>query len=70
MEHDEERSLSWFQSWELAGFDHLMATRPHEKQDSRILIVGVNEQDLNTYGYPLRDRLRTLLITSEIHLLL
>ncbi|MGD1921341.1 MAG: CHASE2 domain-containing protein, partial [Pleurocapsa sp.] len=50
------RSLSWFQSWELAAFDRLMVTRPQETQDSRILIVGVNEQDLNTYGYPVSDR--------------
>ncbi|MEM7762021.1 MAG: CHASE2 domain-containing protein [Cyanobacteria bacterium P01_A01_bin.40] len=58
------RSLSWFQSWELAAFDHLMVTRPHETQDSRILIVGVNEQDLNTYGYPLSDRTLTQLLNK------
>ena len=50
------RSLSLFQGWELAAFDRLMVTRPQEAQDSRLLIVGVNERDLNTYGYPVSDR--------------
>lgn len=56
------RSLSLFQGWELEGFDQLMVTRPQEAQDSRILIVGVNEQDLNTYGYPLSDRILVQLL--------
>ena len=49
------RSLSLFQGWELATFDLLMRTRPIETKDSRLLIIGATEQDLNTYGYPLPD---------------
>ena len=56
------RSLSLFQSWELAAFDLLMVTRTQEAPDSRLLIVGVNERDLNTYGHPLSDRILAQLL--------
>ena len=56
------RSLTLFQSWELAAYDLLMRTRPIETQDSRILIIGATEQDLKTYGYPLPDRILAQLL--------
>ncbi|MGK7952469.1 MAG: CHASE2 domain-containing protein [Xenococcaceae cyanobacterium] len=49
------RSLSLFQSWELAAYDLFMRNRPMETEDSRLFIIGATEQDLNTYGYPLPD---------------
>ena len=55
-------SPSFLHSWELAAFDRLMVTRPQETQDSRILTIGVNEQDLNTYGYPISDRILARLL--------
>ncbi len=40
------RQLGAFQTSELHFFDQLMRTRPDEKQDSRLLIVEVTEEDL------------------------
>lgn len=56
------RSLLLFQSWELAAYDLLMQTRPIETDDSRLLIIGATEKDLNTYGYPLPDEVIARLI--------
>ncbi|BAZ12514.1 putative Chase2 sensor protein [Calothrix sp. NIES-4071] len=39
------RQLGTFQTWELHFFDQLMRSRPDEKQDSRLLIVEVTEED-------------------------
>ena len=58
------RSLAVFQSWELAAFDFLMRHRPLETPDSRLLIIGVTEKDLNTYGYPLPDTVLARLLTK------
>ncbi|MDJ0649917.1 MAG: CHASE2 domain-containing protein, partial [Xenococcaceae cyanobacterium MO_188.B19] len=58
------RSLSLFQNWELAAFDLLMRTRPLETEDSRLLIIGATEQDLNNYGYPLPDRIIAKLLNK------
>ena len=49
------RSLTLFQSWELAAFDLLIRSLPLETEDSRLLIIGVDEQDINSYGHPLSD---------------
>jgi CHASE2 domain-containing sensor protein len=40
------RHLGGLQTWELQAFDRLMRERPEEKQDSRLLIVTVTEDDL------------------------
>ncbi|MEI2578563.1 CHASE2 domain-containing protein [Scytonema sp. PRP1] len=40
--------VRWFgklQAWESQAFDHLMRLRPPEKQDERILVVGITEED-------------------------
>ncbi|MDJ0591158.1 MAG: CHASE2 domain-containing protein [Pleurocapsa sp. MO_226.B13] len=58
------RSLTLFQSWELAAFDLLMRNRPLETADSRISIVGVTEKDLNKYGHPLPDAVLAQLLTK------
>ncbi len=39
------RWLGLLQAWELQAFDHLMRLRPPEKQDNRILVVTVTEDD-------------------------
>jgi len=40
------RLLGWLQSWELKAFDRLMMLRPSEGQDSRLLIVTIDEADI------------------------
>ncbi|NDJ20668.1 CHASE2 domain-containing protein [Nostoc sp. B(2019)] len=40
------RHQGGLQTWELQAFDQLMRSRPQEKQDSRLLIVTVTEDDL------------------------
>ncbi|MBW4636554.1 MAG: CHASE2 domain-containing protein [Iphinoe sp. HA4291-MV1] len=40
------RWLGMLQAWELQAFDHFMRARLQEKQDSRLLIVTVSEDDL------------------------
>ncbi|MDF5727634.1 MAG: CHASE2 domain-containing protein [Rhizonema sp. PD38] len=40
------RYLGMLQTWELQAFDQLMRLRPDEAQDSRLLIVTVDEQDI------------------------
>ncbi|MDF5732258.1 MAG: CHASE2 domain-containing protein, partial [Rhizonema sp. PD38] len=39
------RWLGLLQTLELQAFDHLMRLRPPEKQDKRILVVGITEED-------------------------
>ncbi|MBW4687828.1 MAG: CHASE2 domain-containing protein [Komarekiella atlantica HA4396-MV6] len=40
------RHQGGLQTWELQAFDQLMRSRPQEKQDSRLLLVTVTEDDL------------------------
>jgi CHASE2 domain-containing sensor protein len=49
------RATGIFQAIELLAFDYLMQKRPLELPDKRLLIVGVDEKDIRTYGYPLPD---------------
>jgi CHASE2 domain-containing sensor protein len=49
------RTLGLFQRWELQAFDHFMQMRHLEEPDKRLLIVGVDEKDIRTFGYPLPD---------------
>ncbi|MEH2071494.1 MAG: CHASE2 domain-containing protein [Nostoc sp.] len=39
------RQMGGLQTWELQTYDRLMRSRPQEKQDSRLLIVTVTEED-------------------------
>lgn len=43
------------QAWELQAFDALMRQLPAEKADPRLLLVGVDEEDIRQYGHPLPD---------------
>ncbi|WP_138499851.1 CHASE2 domain-containing protein [Nostoc sp. PA-18-2419] len=49
------RCLGLFQYAEIKAFDYLMQMRSPESEDSRLLIVGADEKDIRTYGYPLPD---------------
>ena len=44
------RWLGLFQEWELKAFDHMMHMRPLELPDKRLLIIGVDEEDIRQYG--------------------
>ncbi|MEH2270602.1 MAG: CHASE2 domain-containing protein [Nostoc sp.] len=58
------RDLGILQSWEMKAFDHLMQMRSPESEDSRLLIVGADEKDIRTYGYPLPDAVITRLLNK------
>jgi CHASE2 domain-containing sensor protein len=49
------RWMGVLQSWELSAFDRFVRMQPAELADKRLLIVGVDEEDLRRYGYPLSD---------------
>jgi CHASE2 domain-containing sensor protein len=42
------RELGWLQRLELPAFDYLLQLRSIERPDSRLLIVGINDDDLET----------------------
>jgi adenylate cyclase len=44
------RSLGLFQAWEWAVFDQYMRLRPLEPPDSRIVLVGLDENDVSELG--------------------
>ncbi len=59
------RMLGVLQPSEWTILDQFFRLRPREAVDERILIVGIGEQDLQKYGFPISDRtlaqlLRTL----------
>ncbi|MFK8183337.1 MAG: CHASE2 domain-containing protein [Phormidesmis sp.] len=47
------RSIGLLQSWEWAAFDQYMRLHPPERPDSRVVIVGVNEDDLTALNQAL-----------------
>ncbi|NER02181.1 MAG: CHASE2 domain-containing protein [Okeania sp. SIO3C4] len=51
------RSFGLLQSWEWTLYDHFFRLRPAESLDPRIVIVGIDEPDIQKYGYPINDRL-------------
>ncbi len=44
------RSVGLFQAWEWAAFDQYMRLRPTEPPDSRIVLVGLDENDVSEIG--------------------
>jgi CHASE2 domain-containing sensor protein/two-component sensor histidine kinase len=60
------RATGSLQFLELTAFDSFLRTRPLEAPDTRVVIVGINEEDIRVVGkYPIPDRelarlLRTL----------
>ncbi|MGD1806441.1 CHASE2 domain-containing protein [Dapis sp. BLCC M126] len=51
------RSLGLLQTWEWALYDNFFRLRPTEPLDTRIVIVGIDEADLQKYGHPINDGL-------------
>jgi CHASE2 domain-containing sensor protein len=49
------RALGHLQTSELQAFDQLLRKQPKEPIDSRLLLIGADEEDLRRYGYPLPD---------------
>jgi diguanylate cyclase (GGDEF)-like protein len=50
------RHLNGLEALELATFDHLIRLSPARQPDSRLLLVGITEQDLQRHGWPLSDQ--------------
>ncbi|WP_246259721.1 CHASE2 domain-containing protein [Oxynema aestuarii] len=50
------RSLGALQRWELLVFDWMIRLRPDDPPDPRLLVVGITEDDLSRFGWPLSDR--------------
>ncbi|WP_414519510.1 CHASE2 domain-containing protein [Nostoc sp. PCC 9305] len=51
------RSTGLLQSQEWLAFDQLLRLRPNEAVDSRVVIVGIDEDDINYVGrFPIPDR--------------
>ena len=44
------RWLGVLQQWELKTFDHMMHMRPLELADERLLMIGIDEEDIRKYG--------------------
>ena len=61
------RGMGVLQSAEWSMYDQFMQTRPSAPPDSRIVIVGIYETDIQRYGWPLSDRqlARALSIIQE-----
>lgn len=51
------RSLGLLQAWEWAAFDQFFQWRPLEPIDERIVIVGINEEDLQKFRHPISDEI-------------
>ncbi|MBD2083314.1 CHASE2 domain-containing protein [Leptolyngbya sp. FACHB-17] len=52
------------QSWELGSLDIFFRLRPLEAVDDRIVIVGIREEELQRYKWPLGDRTLARLLES------
>ncbi|WRH67928.1 MAG: CHASE2 domain-containing protein [Planktothrix sp. GU0601_MAG3] len=56
------RFLGILQPSEWALYDQYFRVRPLESVDDRILIIGIDEQDLQQYGFPISDRILAQLL--------
>ncbi len=64
------RALGFLQGPELSAYDRLMRARPVSWEqmpiDKRLLVIEINEDDTDDYGYPIRDAtLATVLDTLQ-----
>ena len=55
--------LGWLPVSERKLYDYYLRSRPVEPQDKKIIIVGLNERDLEKYGFPLSDDILATLLT-------
>lgn len=51
------RELQWLEQWELNTYDQVLRLRPSELLDKRLVVVGINGNDIRKYGDPLSDDL-------------
>ena len=59
------RIAGGMQSWEWMLFDTMLRLRPVEKPDERIVIVGIDEEDIKWVGqYPVPDEKIAKLLTK------
>jgi CHASE2 domain-containing sensor protein len=56
------RWMGLFEPLELNAYDSLLRQRTAEPTDDRILVIEIGQDETNTYGYPLSDRVLTDLI--------
>lgn len=56
------RWMGVLQKWELQSYDQLLRQRPSESADSRILLVGADENDIRQYKHPIPDGVLAQLI--------
>ncbi|GEM_PF-4011102 len=54
----------WFQILEWSTYDLFFRLRPAETKDSRVVIVGINEADIQRFRYPLSDEILAQLIAK------
>lgn len=47
--------LGWLEPLELAMFDRWVRLQPALAEDDRLLIIGITEEDIRRYGWPLKD---------------
>ena len=47
---------------EWSAYDLFMRLLPMENKDSRIVIIGIKEDDIQRFGYPINDKQLTQLI--------
>ncbi len=60
------RLSGMFQLFEWMAFDNFLRMRPAEPVDNRIVIIGINEDDIHRFKYPIPDQaLAKLLITLQ-----
>lgn len=58
------RELGGIQRLELIVFDWMMRLRPDEEPDPRLLVVGITEEDIELYGWPLSDQVLAQLLAQ------
>ena len=56
------KKLGMLEPLERFSFDHLIRLQPDAPLDSRLLIVGMSEADIQQYGWPLSDQTLTRLL--------
>ncbi|NUN65407.1 adenylate/guanylate cyclase domain-containing protein [Pseudanabaena biceps] len=57
------RLIGALESLELAMLDQFFRWRSLEPTDSRVVIIGIDEEDIRKYNWPIDDRLLTQLLT-------
>jgi len=57
-------SLGWLQISERQLYDYYLKLRPQEPQDRKIVIVGLNEKDIEQFGFPISDDTLATLLTK------